>query len=87
MQTLTFSLPLRPPLADRAIAFIERQLARLGEARQRRLDEEAFRRLDDATLRDLGIVRGEFGSYWAETHDGATPRTRRRVRAGGLPPL
>jgi uncharacterized protein YjiS (DUF1127 family) len=37
-----------------------------------------FERLDDSTLRDLGISRSEFDSYWAETHGLAEP-TRVRV--------
>lgn len=37
-----------------------------------------FERLDDNTLRDLGISRSEFDSYWAETHGLAEP-TRVRV--------
>ena len=37
-----------------------------------------FISIDAATLRDLGMSRGEFDSYWAETHGLAEP-TRRRV--------
>lgn len=37
-----------------------------------------FERVDDHTLRDLGITRGEFDSYWAETQGWVEP-TRRRV--------
>jgi uncharacterized protein YjiS (DUF1127 family) len=37
-----------------------------------------FSRLDSGTLRDLGMSRGEFESYWAETHGTAEP-TRERV--------
>ena len=37
-----------------------------------------FGNLDAATLRDLGMSRGEFDSYWAETHGLAEP-TRRRA--------
>jgi uncharacterized protein YjiS (DUF1127 family) len=39
----------------------------------------AFNALDAATLRDLGMSRGEVGSYWAEQHGQAAP-TRRRIR-------
>ena len=39
-----------------------------------------FAQLDDSTLRDIGISRGEFDSYWAETHGQAEP-TRARVNA------
>ena len=37
-----------------------------------------FNRLDASTLRDLGISRSEFDSYWAETH-GMADQTRVRV--------
>jgi uncharacterized protein YjiS (DUF1127 family) len=37
-----------------------------------------FNRLDAGTLRDLGISRSEFDSYWAETH-GLAEQTRVRV--------
>jgi uncharacterized protein YjiS (DUF1127 family) len=37
-----------------------------------------FARLDDHTLRDLGISRDEFDSYWAESI-GLAERSRRRV--------
>jgi uncharacterized protein YjiS (DUF1127 family) len=45
-----------------------------------------FNCLDDNALRDLGITRGEFDSYWAETHGLAEPtrvRVTRRGRASG----
>lgn len=37
-----------------------------------------FHSLDDATLRDLGMRRSEYDSYWAESH-GLAERTRKRV--------
>ena len=37
-----------------------------------------FQRLDDNALRDLGISRSEFDSYWAESL-GLAERSRRRV--------
>ena len=37
-----------------------------------------FQRLDDNALRDLGISRSEFDSYWAESH-GLAEQSRRRV--------
>jgi uncharacterized protein YjiS (DUF1127 family) len=37
-----------------------------------------FNSLDDATLRDLGMRRSEWDSYWAETH-GMAEHTRKRV--------
>jgi uncharacterized protein YjiS (DUF1127 family) len=39
-----------------------------------------FNSLDDATLRDLGMRRSEYDSYWAETH-GMAERTRRHAGA------
>jgi uncharacterized protein YjiS (DUF1127 family) len=46
-----------------------------------------FDRLDDETLRDLGISRNEFDSYWAESQ-GLAEQTRVRVlrntRGGGM---
>lgn len=37
-----------------------------------------FHQLDAGTLRDLGMSRSEFDSYWAETH-GQAEQTRTRV--------
>jgi uncharacterized protein YjiS (DUF1127 family) len=37
-----------------------------------------FNALDASTLRDLGMSRSEFDSYWAETH-GMAEQTRARV--------
>jgi uncharacterized protein YjiS (DUF1127 family) len=37
-----------------------------------------FNALDASTLRDLGMSRSEFDSYWAETH-GMAEQTRVRV--------
>jgi uncharacterized protein YjiS (DUF1127 family) len=34
--------------------------------------------LDEHTLRDIGVARSEFGSYWAESY-GVVEATRRRV--------
>jgi hypothetical protein len=42
------------------------------------LARREFNRVDDSTLRDLGMCRSEFDSYWAETH-GRAERTRVRV--------
>jgi uncharacterized protein YjiS (DUF1127 family) len=46
-----------------------------------------FNRVDQDTLRDLGISRSEFDSYWAETHGMAEPtrvRVMRQTRGSGL---
>lgn len=40
-----------------------------------------FNRLDAGALRDLGMSRSEFDSYWAETH-GLAEQTRLRVIRG-----
>ena len=37
-----------------------------------------FAGLDASTVRDLGVSRSEFDSYWAESH-GLAERTRERV--------
>jgi hypothetical protein len=37
-----------------------------------------FNSLDDATLRDLGMRRSEYDSYWAESH-GMADQTRKRL--------
>ena len=43
-----------------------------------------FAKLDESTLRDIGMSRGEFDSYWAETHGQAEPtRVRVTQRIGG----
>lgn len=42
-----------------------------------------FERLDDHALRDFGISRNEFDSYWAESI-GLAERSRRRVRTERL---
>lgn len=51
------------------------QLRRRQRAMERRLPA-----LDEATLRDLGIARGELLSYWAES-EGLVAATRERVLA------
>ena len=46
-----------------------------------------FNAVDPNTLRDLGISRGEFESYWAESHGLAEPtrvRVMRHIRGSGL---
>ncbi|MCZ8258453.1 MAG: hypothetical protein O9327_22620 [Polaromonas sp.] len=49
-----------------------------AERRQFAMASDAFARLDASTVRDLGMSRSEFGSYWAETH-GLAERMRVRV--------
>lgn len=46
--------------------------------RQLAAESKAFARLDASALRDLGMSRSEFHSYWVERH-GLAERTRRRV--------
>ena len=86
MDTLTLPLAAGPSFAERTAAQLSRLAQRVREWNQRRREEEAFAQLSDATLRDLGMSRSEFGSYWFEAQ-GLVPQTRRRVRAGGVPPL
>jgi uncharacterized protein YjiS (DUF1127 family) len=58
-----------------------RLVALWRQYRELRTAEREFAALDARALRDLGLHRSEFGSYWAESRGGAQP-TRRRVRAG-----
>ena len=58
-----------------------RLVSRWRAADGRRRAEREFGALDAHALRDLGLHRSEFGSYWAESRGLAQP-TRRRVRAG-----
>jgi uncharacterized protein YjiS (DUF1127 family) len=58
----------------------------LAEARRCAAARREFQALDNAALRDLGMARSEFGSFWAEAH-GSAEHTRRRVDTsthGGL---
>jgi uncharacterized protein YjiS (DUF1127 family) len=61
------------------IADVLKKWAREAAARRQYAKaREAFARLDAASIRDLGMSRSEFSSYWAESHDLAE-RTRMRV--------
>jgi uncharacterized protein YjiS (DUF1127 family) len=53
-------------------------LNRVAEAWRHAAARREFERLDEYTLRDLGIDRGEFDSFWAEAHGWSEP-TRRRA--------
>ncbi|HXD39245.1 MAG TPA: DUF1127 domain-containing protein [Ramlibacter sp.] len=59
-------------------------LAEMAGAWRYGVARREFAQLDDSTLRDIGMSRSEFDSYWAETHGRAEP-TRLRVtqRIGG----
>ncbi|HMA07583.1 MAG TPA: DUF1127 domain-containing protein [Ramlibacter sp.] len=60
---------------------------RAAAARRYAAARREFARLDDPTLRDLGISRSEFDSYWAESV-GLAERSRVRVMQqfdGSLP--
>lgn len=74
--------PAAPGRARRWAAALRRGLGatiqRLAAAWRYAAARREFNRLDDSALRDLGIGRCEFGSYWAETHGHAEP-TRLRV--------
>jgi uncharacterized protein YjiS (DUF1127 family) len=65
-------------LAARLHAFLRALSHELAGACRYAAARREFDRLDDSTLRDLGISRSEFDSYWAETHGLAEP-TRVRV--------
>jgi uncharacterized protein YjiS (DUF1127 family) len=49
-----------------------------GERRRVRRAQRELPALDEHTLRDIGVARSEFGSFWAESH-GVAEATRRRV--------
>lgn len=72
-----FAAPLRR--AFHALRAAWRRGAR-AIARRRRLAiaRAEFAMLDDAALRDLGLRRAEFASYWAES-EGLVEATRHRV--------
>ncbi len=81
METLAWPVrgwaPLAAHLARLADAWRRRaqawRLQRRRRAQERRLPE-----LDEATLRDLGLARGELLSYWAES-ERLVEATRLRV--------
>ena len=50
----------------------------LGDSWRYAAARREFNALDDSTLRDLGLRRSEYDSYWAETH-GWAEHTRKRV--------
>lgn len=67
-------------------ARLRRLVSRARQARQRmrlrsarRAERRLLEGLSDATLRDLGLTRGELGSVQAEA-EGRVQATRRRVR-------
>ncbi|MCM2336784.1 MAG: hypothetical protein NDI66_08390 [Pseudomonas sp.] len=57
-------------------------LGRLADAWRHAAAHREFNRLDAAALRDLGLTRSEFDSYWAETHGQAEPTRLRVIGAG-----
>jgi uncharacterized protein YjiS (DUF1127 family) len=61
------------------IANVLRKWAREAAARRQfAIARDAFASLDTSAIRDLGMSRSEFSSYWAETHELAE-QTRVRV--------
>jgi len=67
-----------PQLGRRASAAARSVLHELADAWRHAAARREFEALDDATLRDLGMRRSEYDSYWAETH-GLAEHTRKRV--------
>jgi uncharacterized protein YjiS (DUF1127 family) len=62
-------------------------LAELAGAWRYSVARREFAQLDEAALRDIGMSRSEFDSYWAETHGQAEPtrvRVTQHVRGSGL---
>jgi uncharacterized protein YjiS (DUF1127 family) len=76
------STATQPGIAERLSASLRSALRAIGHdlagAWRYAIARREFNRLDESTLRDLGISRGEFDSYWAETEGLAEP-TRLRV--------
>jgi hypothetical protein len=71
-------------LADRTeviFTYVRKNLQRARRTFSNRsrlvVERRDFAALDPATLRDLGVHRSEFDSYWAESN-GLTERTRVR---------
>ena len=64
--------------ADSLRGALKAALRRAAAASRYAAARRDFNRLDDAALRDLGISRDEFDSYWAESL-GRADQTRRRV--------
>jgi hypothetical protein len=76
-QSLVSSPRARSWLA--VIADVPRTLMREAAARRQFvIARDEFARLDASAIRDLGMSRSEFSSYWAESHELAE-RTRVRV--------
>ncbi|CAA9429915.1 MAG: hypothetical protein AVDCRST_MAG51-2579 [uncultured Ramlibacter sp.] len=69
---------------DALAAAVRRARRSLAAARHLADSRRRFDALDDAALRDLGMARSEFDSYWVEA-TGAVPRTRLRTRLGVEP--
>ena len=65
----------------RAAAHLPGVLRALAGAWRYATARNEFERLDSSALRDLGMSRSEFDSYWAETQ-GLVEPTRTRVRRG-----
>ena len=66
-----------------AVAHVEETLRRLARALAQSwryaAARRAFEQLDDRAVRDLGMRRSEFDSFWAEAH-GYADCTRLRVQ-------
>ncbi|WP_280154391.1 hypothetical protein [Piscinibacter sp. XHJ-5] len=73
--------------SSRARPSLLRRLAGAWQAlrslRRQAADRRRFQRLDAATLRDLGMCRSEFDSFWLEAHGRAMPTRRRTAAARG----
>lgn len=75
-------------LADRLRAVRRELLQEVAGIWRYAAARREFDRLDAQTLRDIGVSRAEFDSYWAEAHGLAEPtrvRVIRQLRAGSRP--
>lgn len=69
---------LSDPIPSRIARPLRSILHELADSWRHGVARREFNLLDDATLRDLGMRRCEYDSYWAESH-GMAEQTRKRV--------
>ena len=75
---MSYAIQSRSARADGLRGTLRTMLGELAGAWRYAVARREFNRLDASTLRDLGMTRGEFDSYWAEAH-GQAQQTRQRV--------
>ncbi|MDF2467526.1 MAG: hypothetical protein K0Q43_5761 [Ramlibacter sp.] len=73
-------IPMSDSIRSRLPMPLRSVLRELADSWRYAAARREFNSLDDATLRDLGMRRSEYDSYWAETH-GMAERTRKHAMA------